>query len=140
MRWHSHYQTSGTGHLYQGRFNSFPVQVDEHLLTVMRYVERNPVRAKLSQLAGTWKWGSAWQRQQPTSKQAVWLSHLNVPWLPRRWRSLVNQPQTDAEQKEIRNCISRGSPYGDREWQKQSAVRLGLNSTLDKRGRPRKEN
>ena len=45
MRWHAHYKTSGTGHLYQGRFKSFPVQTDGHLLTVMRYVERNPVRA-----------------------------------------------------------------------------------------------
>ena len=39
------FQTGGTGHLYQGRFKSFPIQDDEHLLTVMRYVERNPLRA-----------------------------------------------------------------------------------------------
>ena len=41
MRWHAHYHTAGTGHLYQGRFKSFPVQTDEHFLTVCRYVERN---------------------------------------------------------------------------------------------------
>ena len=45
MRWHAHHGTGGTGHLYQGRFKSFPVQEDEHLYTVLRYVERNPLRA-----------------------------------------------------------------------------------------------
>ena len=35
MRWHAHYKTGGTGHLYQGRFKSFPIQTDGHLLTVM---------------------------------------------------------------------------------------------------------
>ncbi len=47
QRWHAHHRTAGTGHLYQGRFKSFPVQADEHFLTVCRYVERNPVRADL---------------------------------------------------------------------------------------------
>src|SRR5580698_934127 len=28
MRWHAHYHTSGTGHLYQGRFKAFPVEDD----------------------------------------------------------------------------------------------------------------
>ena len=45
MRWHAHYKTQGTGHLYQGRFKAFPIAEDEHLLTVLRYVERNPLRA-----------------------------------------------------------------------------------------------
>ena len=36
MRWHAHYHTSGTGHIYQGRFKSFAVESDEHLYTVGR--------------------------------------------------------------------------------------------------------
>jgi putative transposase len=47
MRWHAHYHTSGTGHIYQGRFKSFPVATDEHYYTLVRYVERNARRAKL---------------------------------------------------------------------------------------------
>ena len=47
MRWHAHYHTSGTGHIYQGRFKSFAVEDDDHLLTVWRYIERNPLRANL---------------------------------------------------------------------------------------------
>ncbi len=139
MRWHAHYQTSGTGHLYQGRFKSFPIQDDEHLLTVMRYVERNPLRANLIELAESWKWGSAWQRQQSKTKQAAWLTDPIEPALPRQWRALVNKPQTEAEHAAIRKCIMRGCPFGDDQWKSQSATRLGLQSTLNKRGRPKKE-
>src|SRR5208283_5511707 len=58
QRWHAQRQTSGTGHLYQGRFKSFPVESDEHLYTVLRYVERNPVRANLVERAEDWRWSS----------------------------------------------------------------------------------
>ncbi len=44
-RYHKHYHSSG--HLWQGRFKAFPIQEDEHLLIVLRYVERNPLRANL---------------------------------------------------------------------------------------------
>jgi len=46
-RWHAHHQTVGTGPIYQGRFKSFPIQQDDHYLTVNRYVERNAFRAGL---------------------------------------------------------------------------------------------
>ena len=47
QRWHAHHHNAGTGPVYQGRFKSFPVQTDEHFLTVARDVERNALRAKL---------------------------------------------------------------------------------------------
>jgi putative transposase len=45
----SHYQKPYrcTGHVWQGRFKAFPIQEDDHLLTVLRYAERNPLRAGL---------------------------------------------------------------------------------------------
>jgi putative transposase len=52
-----HYHSSG--HVWQGRFRAFPIQEDEHLLTVLRYIERNPVRAGLVERAENWKWSSA---------------------------------------------------------------------------------
>lgn len=61
-RWQKHRRCAGYGHVYQGRFKSFPVQDDEHLLTVMRYVERNPLRAGLVARAEDWTWGSAFLR------------------------------------------------------------------------------
>ncbi|WP_413431137.1 transposase [Crateriforma spongiae] len=47
MRLHAHYQTAGEGHIYQGRFKSFPIQDDEHFLTVCRCVERIALRANM---------------------------------------------------------------------------------------------
>src|SRR5438309_1074601 len=45
----SHYQKfyRTTGHVWQGRFKAFPIQEGDHLLTVLRYIERNPLRARL---------------------------------------------------------------------------------------------
>jgi len=56
QRWHAHYHSARTGHVYQGRFRAFPIEEDEHLLTVLRYVERNPLRAGL--VAQAWPWSS----------------------------------------------------------------------------------
>ena len=48
MRWHAHHHTEGTGHLYQGRFKTFPIEEDEHLLAVLRhYVERNALGERI---------------------------------------------------------------------------------------------
>ena len=47
QRWHAHYHSAGTGNLYQGRFKSFPVECDDHLYTVLRYVERNALQGNL---------------------------------------------------------------------------------------------
>src|SRR4029077_8215547 len=60
MRWHAHHQTSGTGHLYQGRFKAFPVDDDSHFYSVVRYVERNALRGGLVPRAEAWRWCSLW--------------------------------------------------------------------------------
>ena len=46
QRWHAFHQSIGSGHLYQGRFKSFPIEEDDHLYTAARYVERNALRAE----------------------------------------------------------------------------------------------
>ncbi len=140
MRWHAHYQTSGSGHLYQGRFKSFPVQQDDdHLLWLMRYVERNALRADLVKSAEDWQWGTAYLRRLSQSKRPSWLQLPQGFSLPRNWRSLVNQPLTEKEADAIARSMRRGSPYGHAQWATQSAIRLGLESTLRSRGRPKKE-
>src|SRR5205814_615820 len=59
MRWHTSHNAVGIGPLYQGRFKSLPVEVDHHLATMLRYIERNPLRANLVRSAIDWRWGSA---------------------------------------------------------------------------------
>ncbi len=47
QRWQQHKQLVGTGHVYQARYKSFPVETDEYFYQVLRYVERNALRANL---------------------------------------------------------------------------------------------
>lgn len=57
-RWHLHRDSGGSRHLYQGTYKAFPIQDDEHFLTVCRYVEQNPPRAGLVRRAEEWRWSS----------------------------------------------------------------------------------
>jgi putative transposase len=138
QRWHAHHGTSGMGHLYQGRFKSFPIAADEHLLAVLRYVERNPLRAGLVERAEEWRWGSLHRRIHGTSEERAVLAELPVA-LGRLWREHVNEPQNEAELQAIRRCVSRGRPYGGERWRGRVARQLGLEYTFRPRGRPKKE-
>lgn len=57
-RWTEHRHRVGWGSIYQGRYKSFVTQDDAHLATVLRYVERNPVRAGIKKPAEDWRWSS----------------------------------------------------------------------------------
>ncbi|MCA9065595.1 MAG: transposase, partial [Planctomycetaceae bacterium] len=91
MRWHAHYHTEGTGHLYQGRFKTFPVEDYVHLLVVIRYVERNALRANLVRKAEDWKYSSLWRRMNAKGTETSILSDWPVA-RPRQWRALINKP------------------------------------------------
>jgi putative transposase len=138
MRWHAHYHTGGTGHLYQGRFKSFPVEADEHFLTVMRYVERNALRAGLVARAEDWRWGSLWRRRHDDEAARAWLHDWPVP-RPGDWEAWVNMAQTAGEVETVRRSVARGSPFGSETWRERTALELGLQATLRPQGRPRKE-
>ena len=138
MRWHASHHTGGSGHLYQGRFKSFPVQTDRHFYSVVRYVERNPLRANLVQRAEQWRWSSTWRRTFGDADAKALLSAWPLP-IPPDWLDHVNRPQTEAELKSLRRAVRRGCPYGDDQWQDNAAIRLGLVHTLRPRGRPKKE-
>jgi len=59
--------------------------------------------------------------------------------MPRSWKALVNDPQTEGELEAIRRSVSRSRPYGKEDWVKATAKQLGLESTLRSRGRPREQ-
>ena len=136
MRWHTHYQTLGSGHLYQGRFKSFPVAEDAHFLAVLRYVERNALRANLVDRAENWRWSSLWRRQHPGTLPVIPLADWPLP-MPADWLELVNRPETEAELTALRQSVNRGAPFGNPDWQEQIAQRYNIEYTLHPRGRPR---
>jgi putative transposase len=133
-RYREHYHDRGAGHLYQGRFKSFPVQDDYHLLTVLRYVEANPLRAGLAHQAGGWRWSSfAARERNPTDGL---LSDWPVD-RPGDWGGTVEEVLDDTILAEVRGSIKRDRPYGEASWTTQIATLLGLTATLPSRGRTR---
>jgi putative transposase len=136
QRWHAHQQSFGSGPVYQGRFRSFPVQTDEHFLTVARYVERNAVRAKLVKRAEQWQWSSLWRWARGDPKLLAFLSDWPVK-RPRQWVGWVNRAETASELEDIRCSAQRGRPFGSQGWVVRIAKRLSLESTLRPRGRPK---
>jgi putative transposase len=137
QRWHAQRGTAGSGHLYQGRFKSFPVAADEHLLVVCRYVEGNALRAGLVARVEDWPWGSLYQREQAAQEGRPELAAAPVP-LPTRWAAWVKAPQTATEEAAVRRCGRRGRPFGSAAWVAQTAAAFGLGTTLRAPGRPRK--
>jgi putative transposase len=139
QRWHAHRHSAGTGHVYQGRFKSFPVQDDGHLATVCRYVERNALRAGLVARAEEWRWGSLWRGAAAAGAPPFpALSPWPVP-RPADWVERVNAPLSPAEEEAMARSLRRGQPLGDTAWAEVTARRLGLGSTFRPRGRPKKE-
>ena len=137
QRWHAYHRTAGSGHLYQGRFKSFPVESDEHFLTVARYVERNALRANLVERAEDWRWCSLSARRSRAEAERPALT----PWpidRPRDWTARVNRPFGPKEEEAILRSIHRGQPFGSGTWQSEVAARLGLESAFRPPGRPRK--
>jgi len=135
QRYHASHATVGIGHLYQGRYKSFPVQSDSYYLRVLRYIEANPVRAGLVRKAGLWVWSSFAVRRGRES--AVVLSAGPVE-LPSNWARLVHAALGPTDLDGIGNSIRRGAPFGNARWMATTATRLRLQSTLRPKGRPRK--
>jgi putative transposase len=134
-RHQEHYRRRGAGHLYQGRFKSFPVAEDDYFLTLCRYVEANPVRAKLVERADQWRWSGSWRRAH--GGDDLRLSAWPVE-RPRIWTALVNRGLATEELRSVRQCVERGRPLGTQSWVEATAGRLGLGFTLRNPGRPRK--
>ena len=132
-----HHRDRGTtGRLWQGRFKSCLIQQDQHLLTVLRYVERNALAAKLVARAEDWSWGSLnWREAQDAP---VVLAPAPVD-LPKWWTEFVNQPMTSAELQAVRESVYRQRPFGAPEWVDSAARNSGMEQSLVPIGRPRRK-
>lgn len=130
-RYHRVHDLIGTGHLYQGRYTCVIVQGDAHLLTVLRYVEANPLRAGLVSRAQDWPWSSLGAIPE-TRAELIQPSPVALPCDYPVW---VNEPAPGLSL--LRDAIRRGSPFGTPRWTTEMAARHGLEFTLRHRGRPR---
>lgn len=104
------------------------------MLAVLRYVERNALRAELVARAEDWK----------RSSLACWLRGDAMLWTAdppvrgENWQARVHEPLSAGDLLRLRHSVARGRPFGDESWTATTAERLGLESCLRARGRPRK--
>ncbi len=101
-RYHRYYESSG--HVWQGRFKSFPIQRDDHLVTVLRYVRQNPVRAGLVSIESAWSWSSAIR------------SDLLDPSPVEDCR--YEEALSTGQLRELRERLNRQHPFGSDEWRR----------------------
>jgi len=128
----------GGGHIYQGRYKSFPIQDEGYLYNVLLYVEANPLRARLVSRAQDWPWSSLSKAtihdglvEVPRPKLAPWNREVH-------WLEAVNQPLSLASLDSMRQSVARGTPQGQPQWIADLTTMNGLESTVRARGRPRK--
>jgi putative transposase len=143
QRYHKHHRSGG--HVWQGRFKSPVIQNDEHLLTVLRYIEANPLRAGIVERAEDYRWSSyhahavgainelvdplvAFQELSPSAKVRQ-----------TKWARIVHRPIDEAKLAAIRRSSATGLPYGSDAWVKRLARKLDLDLAIRPRGRPRKK-
>lgn len=137
QRWHARTKTTGYGHLYQGRYKSFLVEADTHLWTLLAYVERNPLRARLVKSLKNWPWSSYYKRLFGTPLQKKLLATKSITW-PSNYERLLTLNEEDEKLKIIRNSVNRGRPYGGDSWTIKVMKEFDLEITNRRRGRPKK--
>ncbi len=134
------------GHVWQGRFKSPVIQDDDHLLTVLRYIEANPLRAGIVEHAGEYPWSSfachGQGRKDPLLDTVAGYEALAgyAAVRQRRWSAYVHAEPEEAELVAIRRSSETGLPYGAAGWVDHLARKLKLDLTIRPRGRPRRDN
>lgn len=136
QQYHVWKRTTGHGHIYQGRYKSFLIEQEQYLWAAIKYVERNPVRAKLTKKVEQWKWGSGYRRLDGTNKEQQLLSDSPTN-LPRNYRSWVNEPDKTDDLTNLRASIEKGKPFGTMNWVELMVERFNLQATLRAPGRPK---
>jgi putative transposase len=142
--WHYHKRYRAVGHVWQGRFKSPAVESDEHLWTVLRYIEANPLRARVVADPDDYRWSSypahALGRSDPLlSKFPDWQKLGGDEAVRRaRWREKVLAGLSDTELAAVRRSLGSGRPFGTPSWVEATQERLGLPAKRRPRGRPRK--
>jgi putative transposase len=112
---------------------SFVVEEDDYFLTLARYVEANALRARLVPRAERWRWCGLSRRTDRPFALVDWPVDR-----PRNWVSLVNEALPQRQVQQIQLSLKRQRPFGEEKWVERIAKKLGMEFTLNPRGRPKK--
>ncbi len=136
------YGRSGT--LWEGRYKASLIESESYLLTCMRYIELNPVRANMVKSPGQYKWSSyqsnATQKEDPLLTQHPKYKALGRTKQQRKhaYRELFRHHIDDKDLHNIRECWQSGTPLGNDRFRAKIEQRLKTKVGQTQRGRPRK--
>ena len=119
------------GYLWQGRFASFPVD-KPNLLACARYVELNPVRARLARRARDWRWSSA--KAHLAGRDDALVTSAPLLALAPDWKASLGQGLAESEGDAIRSAQRTGRPLGSSAFVKRLERRLGRTLARQKPG------
>ncbi len=132
-----HRKSGLVGHLWQGRFYSCALDED-HLLRAARYVEMNPVRAKLVAKPEEWEWSSARHHLGLDSSTLLETSHWPDEDTLAEWPSMLTAQDSEGAVEQLRRATYTGRPLGSEEWIDMLETKTGRRLRPGKPGRPRK--
>ncbi len=132
-----------TGTLWEGRFKAHPVQSDDHVLCLYRYIELNPVRAGMVVHPGSYRW-SSYARNALGGTDVLLTGHSTYDALAKSgeerqaaYRALSNEELGQETLKAIRSATSSGRPWGSSTFRESLSRDLAL-PLGGRNGRPRK--
>ncbi len=133
-----------TGTLWESRYKSSPVETETYLLACARYIELNPVRARLVAHPADYPWSSV--RDKLGMCETSWLDSdpcyqaLGASVLQRaqRYEAFVMAAIPEDEWCLIRQAIQRGQLTGTARFVEEVAAKIGKRLALRGQGRPRK--
>lgn len=128
-----------SGHLWQNRFFSFPLD-SEHLLHAARYVERNPVRARITRLAWRYPWSSAAAHTGEGSPHEVLdMAAWRKLFRPSQWRRILQEEEDAQVTERLGRCMRTGRPLASDRFIARVEAKLGVGLRANPVGRPRKQ-
>jgi putative transposase len=139
-----HQRHGSVGHVWQGRFKSPLIQADEHLLTVLRYIEANPLRAGMVKELETYRWSSYPVHGLGRADELVapfpgWETFARTEAARlQKWRTWAHTPLTAKELDRVRQAVVSGRPLGAPSWVEATARQCDIPLGSRPRGRPRK--
>jgi len=126
-----------TGHLWQDRFASFPLE-GEHYTNAIRYVERNPVRARLVAIPWDYPWSSA--RARVLGCPDPLLAPDSLAMQTSNWQELLASELLDTDLQAFRSHARTGRPLGSDAFLQHLEAEIGRSLLPQKRGPKPKEN
>lgn len=141
MRYSQYYnkKMGMSGHLWQGRFYSC-VMDEKHVYAGVRYIERNPVRAKMVKKPWEWRWSSARAHCEMEREDRLGVNRL-FKYIEKdgKWAAYIAENDLREDMELIRKQTRKGLPIGNEGFIKKLENKLARAIRAMPRGRPKKK-